>query len=673
MPKVKINGEEIEVATGMTVLQACEQAGLEIPRFCYHDKLSIAGNCRMCLVEVKPGPPKPQASCALPIAENMEIFTNTHMVQKARHGVMEFLLMNHPLDCPICDQGGECDLQDQAMGYGRADSRYDEDKRAVNDKEMGPLINTVMTRCIHCTRCVRFSTEIAGVDTMGLLNRGEHAEISTLERAIASELSGNLIDLCPVGALTSKPYQFNARPWELNKTESIDVLDAMGANIRIDARGNQVLRVLPRINEAINEEWISDKTRFAVDGLKYQRLDACFGKNANGFEKLEYHNAIDGLATRLGQAKPDEIAIITGNQTDCETLFALKHLAGLLQTTRLECRLDGEQISGESYNHLLNGTLEGVENADFILLVGANPRKTAPVFNARIRKAYLTGKTKIYYIGADKPDLTYQYTHLGSDLAVLAEILDGKYIDGAQRPTIITDYVASAQENWDNILQTILAIGEKFGNGQHVHNYLHHAIGRVAGVLLGFTSDGGMQKIISDCQSGAIKYVILAGADEGLPSKGFGKAEVIYMGHHGDNGVKLANLIFPTPAYTEKSATYINTEGRVQRTSRAVFAPGVAKHECDIISDLCAKLNLASPREFLEWQYAMIQFDHALAGIGQIIPNDKPKKMGKPKKLSGIIGGNTSNFYLTCAISRASPTMAKCAQQFAGQMGGNHA
>ncbi len=668
MTKVKVNGNELEVQAGMTVLQACEQAGIEIPRFCYHERLSIAGNCRMCLVEVKPGPPKPQASCALPVSENMEIFTNTDMVVKARQGVMEFLLMNHPLDCPICDQGGECDLQDQAMGYGRAFSRFDEPKRAVADKNMGPLVNTVMTRCIHCTRCVRFATEVAGVDAIGLLGRGEHAEISTIEQAIDSELSGNLIDLCPVGALTSKPYKFHARPWELVKTESIDVLDAMGANIRIDSRGNEVLRILPRLNEDINEEWISDKTRFACDGLKNQRLDKAYHKESGKFHAISNTQAIDLVGLKISSVQPDEIAVIAGNQVDCENLFALKSLFGKIGATRFESRIADENINGDVSNYIMNSQIKGIESADFILLAGINPRKIAPVLNARIRKIYLTGKCKIYYIGADKPDLTYKYTHLGQDISVLNEILDGKYIEGAQNPLIITGESLSKLADWHDILHNIRLIETKYGNDKPVYNYLHSAIGRIGAMVLGYQSDGGLQQIKKDAQNGKIKLVFLAGVDENIQSGDFGDALVIYQGHHGDIGAHLADIILPSAAYTEKSATYLNTEGRVQRTNRAVFAPGQALNDGQILIGIAQKLNISlgfSNGEELQSQ--MIKNHNFFAGINELIPIITPKSSGKAKKLAGEIHASEYNFYLSCAISRASPTMAICAHELGGK------
>src|SRR6201996_3575160 len=448
MPKAKVNGVEVEFEPGMSVLQVAELAGEEIPRFCYHERLSVAGNCRMCLVEVKPGPPKPQASCALPAAENQEIFTNSPMVKKAREGVMEFLLINHPLDCPICDQGGECDLQDQAMGYGRdAFHRFNENKRAVEDKYMGPLVKTIMTRCIQCTRCVRFATEVAGVPDLGATGRGEDMEITTyLERAVASELSGNVVDLCPVGALTSKPYAFNARPWELKKTESIDVMDAQGSNIRVDTRGPQVMRVLPRLNEDVNEEWISDKARHACDGLSRQRLDRPFVRVNGKLKPASWQEAFAAIAARVKTNTPDKNDSIVGDLAAAEEIKALKDLMGALGAANLECRQDGAKVGeGPRQSWLFNTTIAGVENADAILLIGTNPRWEAPVLNARIRKTWINSAVKIANIGAAY-DLTYPVEQLGG-LDVLSSIADGshafaKALKDAKRPMVIVGFGA---------------------------------------------------------------------------------------------------------------------------------------------------------------------------------------------------------------------------------------
>ncbi|MFM8820723.1 MAG: NADH-quinone oxidoreductase subunit NuoG, partial [Phenylobacterium sp.] len=469
MPKAKVNGVEVEFEPGMTVLQVAELAGEEIPRFCYHERLSIAGNCRMCLVEVKPGPPKPQASCALPAADNQEIFTNTPMVKKAREGVMEFLLINHPLDCPICDQGGECDLQDQAMGYGRDDSRFALNKRAVEEKAMGPLINTVMTRCIQCTRCVRFITEVAGVPEIGLISRGEDVEITTyLGSAVTSELSGNVIDLCPVGALTSKPYAFNARPWELKKTETVDVMDAMGAAIRVDSRGPAVLRVLPRINEDINEEWISDKTRFAVDGLSRQRLDTPFIRENGRLRPASWKEALDLAAARLSAAAPGRVGAIAGDLQDAESLKATLDLFRALGSANTDCRQDGMALgTGPRESWLFNATIAGLEEADAILLVGTNPRFEAPVLNARLRRRWLAGALEVGLVG-ESADLTYGFEHLGDSAAALAGLAKSrsgfaKVLKGAKAPALVIGAGALSGPNGAAVAHAAAQVAKAFG------------------------------------------------------------------------------------------------------------------------------------------------------------------------------------------------------------------
>ncbi|HYI06417.1 MAG TPA: NADH-quinone oxidoreductase subunit NuoG, partial [Reyranella sp.] len=469
MPKIKIDGVEMEVPAGITILQACELAGLEIPRFCYHERLSIAGNCRMCLVEVKPGPPKPQASCALPVADKQEIFTTTPMVEKARKGVMEFLLINHPLDCPICDQGGECDLQDQAMGYGFDRSRYHENKRAVPDKELGPLVKTSMNRCIHCTRCIRFATEVAGVEELGATGRGESMEVTTyVEHALSTELSGNLVDLCPVGALTSKPYAYEARSWELTKTESIDVLDALGSNIRIDTRGAQVMRVLPRMNDDINEEWISDKTRHAIDGLRYQRLDRPYVRKAGKLVEATWDEAFRTIAERLGKLEGGKIAAIAGDQCDAESMVALKDLMANLGSPNVDCRQDGATLDGPRGSYIFNPGIHGIDQADAILLVGTNPRLESPVLNARIRKRYLHGGQVA--IGSIGPvaDLTYPVERLGAGPATLAELAEGKLgffekLKGAKNPLIIVGMGALARADGAAVLALARELADKLG------------------------------------------------------------------------------------------------------------------------------------------------------------------------------------------------------------------
>ena len=522
MPKVTIDGVEMEVPAGITVLQACELAGVEIPRFCYHDRLSIAGNCRMCLVEVKPGPPKPQASCALPVAENQIISTQTPTVQKARKGVMEFLLINHPLDCPICDQGGECDLQDQAMAYGFDRSRYHENKRAVPDKELGPLVKTSMNRCIHCTRCIRFATEVAGVEELGATGRGESMEVTTyVEHALSTELAGNLVDLCPVGALTSKPYAFEARSWELTKTESVDVLDALGSNIRIDTRGAQVMRILPRLNDDVNEEWISDKTRHALDGLRHQRLDRPYVRRKGKLEPATWDEAFGAIAAKLNGLDGSKIAAIVGDQCDAESMVALKDLMTSLGSTNIDCRQDGAKLDGPRGSYIFNAGVRGIDQADAILLIGTNPRAEAPVLNARIRKRYLHGKCPIASIGAVE-DLTYPVERLGAGPATLRELVEGKLgffekLKGAKHPLIIVGMGALAREDGAAVLAMARDLAEKLNAVRDDWNgfaVLHTAAARVGGLDLGLVpGEGGrdVASILAGCEKREIEAVYLLG------------------------------------------------------------------------------------------------------------------------------------------------------------------
>jgi len=672
MPTLKLNGEEVEFEKGMTVLQVCEQAGVEVPRFCYHERLSIAGNCRMCLVEVKPGPPKPAASCALPAGDGMEVFTDSPMVKKARNGVMEFLLINHPLDCPICDQGGECDLQDQAMAYGFDGSRFHENKRAVKDKYMGPLINTIMTRCIHCTRCVRFSTEVGGVEDMGLLNRGEAAEISTLEKAVSSELSANVIDLCPVGALTSRPYQFNARPWELKKTESIDVMDGVGSNIRVDARGNEVLRVLPRLNEDVNEEWISDKTRYACDGLRKRRLDKVFVRGADGkLAPSDWPAAFSLIAVKLKGADASQIAAIAGDQCDVESMYALKDLMGRLGVKNLDCRQDGAKVDPNvRSSYLFNSSIAGIDEADAVLIVGSNLRWEAPIINARIRKRWLSGKLKVALIG-EKKDLTYSYDYIGAGPDSLKDLADGKHsfldvLKGAEKPMIILGPGAVAREDGAAIMAAAHALADETGmvkDAWNGFNVLTTAASRVGGLDIGFApgKDGlDTQGILDGAASGAVKIVYLLGADEVDMSK-LKDAFVIYQGHHGDAGAHAADVILPGAAYTEKPGIYVNTEGRVQLARRAVFPPGDGREDWTILralSDFVGQTlpydNLGDLRQAIHGDCAhMIEIDSA--------PTAEWGDFGVPGEMSSaVFVSPIENFYVTDPISRASDTMAEC-------------
>ena len=606
MPKLTINGNEIEVPDGITVLQACELAGVEIPRFCYHERLSVAGNCRMCLVEMERAP-KPIASCAMPIGEGMVIRTDTPTVEKARQGVMEFLLINHPLDCPICDQGGECDLQDQAMAYGYDRSRYAENKRAVSEKFMGPLIKTIMTRCIQCTRCVRFATEIAGVEEMGLVNRGEHAEITTLEKALDSELSGNIVDVCPVGALTSRPYAFAARPWELRKTNSIDVMDAVGSSIRVDCRGREVMRVLPRLHEEVNEEWISDKTRHACDGLRRQRLDRPYLRDeADGkLKPVGWERAFRAIHERVKSTQPERIAALAGDLCDAESIYALKDLMTRLGSPHMDCRQDGAQIDAACRAaYLFNTSIAGIEDADAVLIVGSNPRKEAALVNARIRKTFLAKGLKVGLVG-EAADLTYPFEYIGAGPQSLEALAAGEHpfaevLRAAERPMIIVGMGALARGDGAAVLALCREMAETFGmvtEGWNGFNLLHTAAARVGALDLGFLpGDGGLglAGILAGAENGEIDVVYLLGADE-IDMSRLGSAFVIYQGHHGDAGAHRADVILPGAAYTEKNGTYVNTEGRVQLTRLAAFPPGDAREDWTILRALSGLLDKTLP------------------------------------------------------------------------------
>ena len=671
MPKLTVNDIEVEVEDGATVLHACEAANVEIPRFCYHDRLSIAGNCRMCLVDMERAP-KPIASCAMPAGEGMVIRTDTDRVKKARQGVMEFLLINHPLDCPICDQGGECDLQDQAMGYGLDGSRYAENKRAVEDKNMGPLISTTMTRCIHCTRCVRFATEVAGVPDLGAIGRGEAVEITTyLEKTLASELSANVIDLCPVGALTSKPYAFTARPWELSKTESIDVMDALGSNIRIDARGSQVMRVLPRLNEDINEEWISDKTRYAIDGLRRQRLDQPYMRGSDGrLAPVSWDEAFAKIAAKIKKAKPSTMAAIAGNQVDAESMFALKLLFNKLGSSNIDCRQDGAKIGGPRAGYLFNSTIAGIDEADALLIIGSNPRLEAAVMNARIRRNWLATGLPVGVVGP-QVDLTYEATFLGDDPALLADIASGKNkfaakLKKAKKPMIIIGMGALARPDGAAMLGQAREIADAYGvvtkdwNG---FNVLHTAAARVAGLDIGFLPEksgldvDGMYKA---AEGGKLDLVWLLGADE-VDFARLKGAFVIYQGHHGDAGAHHADVVLPGAAYTEKDGIYVNTEGRVQYANRAAFPPGDAREDWTIIRALAARVKVSLGFDNLgELREDLIEAVPHFAMADQISPAKWVKFGSKTKLKDAPVTAAIDNFYMTCAISRASETMADC-------------
>ncbi len=671
MPIVKVDGVEIEVPAGITVLQACELAGVEIPRFCYHERLSIAGNCRMCLVEVKPGPPKPQASCALPVADKQEIFTRTPTVQKARKGVMEFLLINHPLDCPICDQGGECDLQDQAMAYGFDRSRFHENKRAVPDKELGPLVKTSMNRCIHCTRCIRFATEVAGVEELGATGRGESMEVTTyVSRALSTELSGNLVDLCPVGALTSKPYAFEARPWELTKTESIDALDALGANIRVDTRGAQVMRVLPRLNDDVNEEWISDKTRHAIDGLRHQRLDRPYVRRNGKLAEASWDEAFAAIGAALNGVDGRQVAAIAGDQCDAESMVALKDLMTVLGSPNLDCRQDGAKLDGPRGAYIFNPGIRGIDHADAILLVGTDPRAESPVLNARIRKRYLHGGCQIASIGP-AGDLTYPVERLGAGPATLRELADGKLsffekLKAAKTPLIIVGMGALAREDGAAVLGLARGLAEKLNAVREDWNgfaVLHTAAARVGGLDLGFVpGEGGrdVAGILAGCESGDIKVVYLLGADE-FDTQKLGKAFVIYQGHHGDAGAHRADVILPGAAYTEKSGTYVNTEGRVQVGQRAIYPPGDAREDWTILRALSERLGKPLPYDtIVQVRARLVAVNKVFAALDHQAPGAWEAAGPAAATTDAPFAAAVANFYMTCPISRASKTMADC-------------
>jgi NADH-quinone oxidoreductase subunit G len=675
MPKVTIDGSEIEVAPGTTILQACQLAGVEIPHFCYHERLNIAGNCRMCLVEVERSP-KPVASCAMPVADGNVILTQSEKARKARHGVMEMLLINHPLDCPICDQGGECDLQDQAMAYGFDRGRYEEEKRAVRDKDFGPLVATSMNRCIHCTRCIRFLTEIAGVEELGATGRGEDMEITTyVERALGSELSANIVDLCPVGALTAKPYAFIARPWELRKTESVDVLDAVGSNIRIDSRGAQVLRVLPRLHEDINEEWISDKTRFAHDGLVHRRLDRPYLRRGGRLVEAEWPEALDLVAERLKSVPGERIAAIAGDLCDAEAMFALQTLLGGLGATSLDCRQDGARLDA-SYRagYLFDTTIAGIEQADSCLLIGTDPRREAALINARLRKRYLQGGFRVAAIGPGL-DLRYPAELLGDGGDVLNALAAGDHpwaqvLREAKAPMLIVGQGALARPDGARVLGAARAIAEKFGlvrpewNG---FNVLHRAAGRVAGLDLGFVPGAGgrdVAGIIEGCRSGAIEVLYLLAADE-LDLADTGSAFVVYQGHHGDRGAACADVVLPGAAYSEKDATWVNTEGRVQLGRRATFPPGEAREDWAILRALSGALGRPLPFDSLVELRGRMRAAHpSFARIDEIVPAEwGPFGEAGPVDAAPF-AYPVADFYRTDPISRASPTMAKCSEVF---------
>ncbi len=670
MPKLTIDGKEIIVEEGTTVIQACEALGIEIPRFCYHERLAIAGNCRMCLVEMEKSP-KPIASCAQPALEGMVIKTDTPMVKKAREGVMEFLLINHPLDCPICDQGGECDLQDQAYFYGKGQSRYTEEKRAVKDKYMGPLVETHMTRCIHCTRCIRFLEDVAGTSELGAIGRGEEMQVTTyIEKSLSSELSGNIIDLCPVGALTSKPYAFKARSWELKNTESIDVLDAVGSNIRVDSRGREVMRILPRINDDINEELISDKTRFSYDGLKYQRLDIPMIRKGNLLEIASWEEALETLANKIKKSAPDKIGAIAGDLTDVETMLITKEMLKNLGSNNFDCRQDGSLVDNKYRSlYTFNTTISGIESADVCLVIGSNPRHEATVLNARIRKAHLYNDLKIAVIG-EKVDLTYPYRHLGNNPWILKQIADGDHpycsiLSKAKNPMIIIGSQVMARDDFEATLHYAKRIVNEYKvvrDGWNGFNVLQRAASRVGGLDIGFIpeEDG---KSTTQMLMEKMDVLFLLGADEVDFSKLNSDTFVVYIGHHGDKGAHRADIILPGAAYTEKDATYVNLEGRPQRTNLVVYPPREAKQDWAIINDIIRSLKLnLKYNSVTQVRRKMMEVSKIFEQLNKLKPsNDFPLEGSKLKDFSSdYLTNPIENYYMTDPISRNSKTMALC-------------
>ncbi|QEL21478.1 NADH-quinone oxidoreductase subunit G [Bosea sp. F3-2] len=681
MTKLLIDGVEVDVPAEYTVLQACEAAGAEVPRFCFHERLSIAGNCRMCLVEVKGGPPKPQASCAIgvrdlrpgPNGEPPVVLTKSPMVKKAREGVMEFLLINHPLDCPICDQGGECDLQDQAMAYGVDTSRYAENKRAVEDKYIGPLVKTSMTRCIQCTRCVRFTTEVAGASDLGAIGRGEDMEITTyLEHAMSSELQGNVVDLCPVGALTSKPYQNKARPWELSKTESIDVMDAVGSAIRVDSRGKEVMRILPRLNEAVNEEWISDKTRHVADGLRTQRLDRPYIRENGRLRPASWNEAFAAIAAKVKAAAPEKIGAIAGDLAAVEEMFALKGLIASLGSANLDARQDGTKLHPKfgRASYVLNAGIAGVEEATSLLIIGSNPRREAPILNARIRKRWLRGDFKIGVIG-EKADLTYSYDYLGAGPETLADVVKSVAAAGG-KPMVLVGQGALARADGEAVLSLAAKAAQSLGaitEGWNGFGVIHTAAARVGALDLGFVPGEGGLDAAAMIQPGALDVLFLLGADEIEVPEG---AFVVYQGTHGDKGAHRADVILPGAAYTEKSGTYVNTEGRVQMADRATFPPGDAREDWAILRALSAALGKTLPFDSLSGLRKALYEAHPHFAALDGLPANDAAEIGK---LAGF-GGKTdkagfapavSDFYQTNPIARASAVMAECSALASGR------
>ena len=674
MPKIIIDGKDFEVEENLSIIQACEVSGVEIPRFCYHEKLSVAGNCRMCLVDIEDArgmSPKPVASCAMQVSDGLKIHTKTQRVKKAREGVMEFLLINHPLDCPICDQGGECDLQDQSVAYGLGGSRYEQNKRSVENKDMGPFIKTEMNRCIHCTRCVRFSTEVSGSDEIGAIGRGRDMEITTyLDIAVKSELSGNVIDLCPVGALTSKPYAFSARPWELKQTESIDVMDAVGSNIRIDTKGNKVMRVLPRNNDEVNEEWISDKTRFFWDGLSLQRIDKPYLRENGKFRQVSWKKAIDVASDKLLNTNPKKIASITGDLVSIESIYSIKKLMDSIKSPNTECRQDGSKINGGREKWLFNSKLSGIDVSDGCLLIGTNPRIEAALINSRIvRKS----KEKNYSIGllGNKSELNYNYDYLGDDPSIIYDLIDNKNpfcekLSEMNKPIMIIGQGALKGDEGEDYLNLCIELANKYNflkNDWNGFNVLHTAASRPGAMEIGFLpKERGkdLDQIIDGYKKGDISTLFLLGADEIEISE---KTDcfVIYQGHHGDKGANIADLILPSPSFNEQNGLFINTEGRIQESIRATFPIGEAKEDWEIISLISKKMGLENiDNSFEDLRSSLFQSFPHLADIDMCLSGEKlPEKIERKDIKQHVFKNSLNNFWLSNSITRSSRLMCE--------------
>ncbi|MDA7705382.1 NADH-quinone oxidoreductase subunit NuoG [Rickettsiales bacterium] len=672
--KVIIDNKEVEVPKDITIIQACEMADVEIPRFCYHERLKIAGNCRMCLVELEGGPPKPIASCAMNVSEGMKIKTDSPMVKKAREGAMEFLLANHPLDCPICDQGGECDLQDQSYIYGKDHSEFSEDKRAVKDKNMGPLIKTHMTRCIHCTRCVRFITDIAGTAELGAINRGEDVEITTyIDKSLTSELSGNIIDLCPVGALTSKPYAFKARSWELKKTNSIDIMDATGSNIRIDSRGNEVMRILPRINEQINEEWISDKTRFCYDALKYQRLDKYYIKKDGKLTAATKDEALNIIKDKFSQLKAEEISALSGNLSGIYEIFALKKLMAKIGSDNIDCRGQNSVLnSSDRASYIFNSGIENIEEADSCLIIGSNIRKTSPIINARIRKKYLTGQLKIAAIGVDA-DLTYKYNNLGDNISILKDILSGdneytKILKSSKKPMIIIGEEVLNGKSGQNILSLAKEVAKKYNFIQenwNGFNILHDNASLTGALDLGFISKNSKihkKTILDNCKKGKIKALYLL-AEDNIDFTDLSETFIIYQGSFGENGAHNADIIIPAPSFAEKDNLFVNIEGRIQNSNSAIFAIDGVENEENAIVDLANKLNLdLGFTDDRSLRAALLQENPNFANIDEVFANNwqENQDFNIEDIKDGKISAQKDNFFTSNVVARNSKILSDC-------------